>query len=164
MSPHLKHFRILLVLLTALFCALAIPANAQAVKNPHQVMLPVFDAAHEITLQGTIKEAVSRPPAGSLMGLHLTVATARGLQDVHLGSFLSKDVTQNLLLANQPVQIVGSMTEMGGKKVLLARQLITSGRLIVVRNEQGFLVRPKPDAPSQHRPAVEKNAVAGGLQ
>ena len=161
MLSDIKHLRNSTVLLIALSFALALPGSAQSAKSSNRSGLTAFDAAGEITLQGTIKEIVSHPPAGSLLGVHLTVASATGAQDVHIGPYLSKAITDKVLRENAPVIVVGAFADLAGKKTLLARQLVVGGQVIAVRNQHGFLVSPKPEG-SDHRPA--KTAVAGGLQ
>jgi hypothetical protein len=161
MSSNVMNLRNSTVLLIALSFALALPGSAQSVKNSNRSGLAAFDATREITLQGTIKEVVSHPPAGSLMGLHLTVASTTGTQDVHLGSHLPKSVTQNLLRDNAPVIVVGSYVDLAGNNILLARQLVVAGQVIAVRNQHGFVIRPKPDGVDRR---VARTVVAGGAQ
>jgi hypothetical protein len=148
---------------TALLITLsfALSAGAQSAKSSSHTGLAAFDATHEITLQGAIKEVVPKPTAPPL-GLHLMVATTTGAQDVHLGSYLSKNVTENLLHANAQVIVVGSYVNLGGRNVLLARQLVVGGQTIAIRNQNGFLIRPKPEG-MIHRVA-SRTSVTGGAQ
>ena len=90
---RLTHLRNALALV-ALSFALAFTASAESAKISNPKGLAAFDATREVTLQGTIKDVVSKPPAGTLLGLHITVATTTGAQDVHLGSYLAKNVTE----------------------------------------------------------------------
>jgi hypothetical protein len=142
----------------ALLIALALSASAQSAKSSNHTGLAAFDATHEITLQGTIKEVVPKPATAPL-GLHLMVATTTGTQDVHLGSYLSKNLTENLLHANAQVIVAGSYINLGGRNVLLARQLVVGGQTIAIRNQNGFLIRPKPEG-TVHRVASR----TGGAQ
>ncbi len=158
MLSRLTNLRNAAVLFIALSFALALPAGAQSANRKG---LAAFDAAKETTLQGTIKEVVAHPPAGSPLGMHLTVATTTGTQDVHLGSYLSKNVTENLLHANAQVIVVGSSLNLAGKNVFLARQLVVGGETVSVRNEQGFLSKPRPEGLTHHS---ARPAVAGGAQ
>lgn len=158
MLSRLTNLRNTAALAVALSFALALPAGAQSANRKG---LAAFDATREITLQGTIKEVVAHPPAGSPLGMHLTVATTTGTQDVHVGSYLPKNVTENLLHANAQVIVTGGYVTLAGKNILLAHQLVVGGQTIAVRNEHGFLIMPKPENSSHHAP---KTALAGGAQ
>ena len=158
MLSRLTNLRNAAALIIALSSALALPAGAQSANDKGPA---AFDATHEVTLQGTIKEVVARPPAGSPLGIHLTVATTSGTQDVHLGSYLPKHVTENLLHANAQVIVVGGYVNLAGKNIFLARQLVVGGQTIAVRNEHGFLIMPKTENSNHHAP---KTSTAGGAQ
>jgi len=140
-----------------LLAILAVPLGAQLAPEPRatRAVGPVYDAAHEITLNGTIQEVVTKRVAGSPVGMHLLVAGPEGVVDAHVGPYLTKD-TQEALHAGLPVQIVGAVEQLHGKSILLARQLIFGGRTVTVRNENGFLVRahgPRPDSGPDNRNA-----------
>jgi hypothetical protein len=141
MSPHRNYVALWAALLLALLVAVALPAVAvPGSKGTHPPSLYAYDKAHEITFNGTISEVVSHPAKGSLIGMHMMVASGGTTRDVHLGPYLHKEVTENAFRSNQPVQIVGMNVTLHGKSIVLARQVITGGRLITVRNEHGFLV------------------------
>ena len=158
MLSRLTNLRNAAAVVIALSFALALPAGAQSANRKG---LAAFDATKEITLQGTIKEVVAHPPAGSPLGMHLTVATTTGTQDVHVGSYLPKSVTENLLHANAQVIVVGSSVNLAGKNIFLARQLVVGGQTIAVRNERGFLLMPKTENINHHAP---RTSIAGGAQ
>jgi len=131
----------------ALLAVLSPLASAQPMASSlHQSPFAAYDKAHETTLNGIISQLTTHPTPGSLLGLHMMVASGGATHDVHLGSYLPKDVTQNVLRSNQPVQVVGMNVTLHGKSVLLARQVITAGRLITVRDGHGFLVSPAAHA------------------
>jgi hypothetical protein len=144
----MKHFRITRptrliagLLSGLLFALVALPLGAQPASQsrPGRGFGPVYDAAHETTLNGTIQEVVTKHVLGSPAGMHLLVAGPEGVVDAHVGSFLTKD-TREALHMGLPIQIVGAMEQLHGKQYLLARQLIFGGRTVAVRNEHGFLV------------------------
>ena len=137
-----KYTRPFARIVTSLFFAIfTIHPSAQtaAAPAPHLPTLG-YDKAHEITLNGTVQEVVSKRIAGSPIGMHLLVTGPQGLVDAHLGPYLTKD-TQEALHTGEPVQIVGAMEKLHGTSYLLARQLIFGGRLVTVRSERGFLLR-----------------------
>jgi hypothetical protein len=142
MSPHRNYIALWAALLLALLVAVALPAvAAPGSKGTHPPSQFAYDKAHEITFNGTISQVVSHPAKGSLpLGMHMMVASDGTMRDVHLG-FVSKEVTKTALRPDQPVQIVGMNITLHGKNVVLARQVITGGRVITVRNGNGILVR-----------------------
>jgi hypothetical protein len=129
------------MVIALLFAIFTIQLGAQPASEarPGHGFGPVYDAAHEITINGTVHEVVTKHALGSPAGMHLLVSQGEGTIDAHVGAFLTKDV-QEALHTGLPVQIVGAMQEIHGKQYLLARQLIFGGRLVAVRNERGFLV------------------------
>jgi hypothetical protein len=137
-----------------LFAILAVPLGAaplSAQPSPEtrvgRGFGPVYDAAHEITLNGTIQEVVLRHVVGSPAGMHLMVAGPQGMVDTHLGPFLSKE-TKEALRAGTPVEMVGAMTTLRGKEYFLARVLTVGSRTVKVRGASGVLLRG--EAPRAH--------------
>jgi hypothetical protein len=98
-----------------------------------------YDAAHEITLTGTIQEVLNKRVAGGPVGMHVLIAGQEGLVDAHLGPFLSQE-SKEALHAGTPVQVVGAIVEMHDKQYLLAREVTVGGRTIEIRNTRGFLL------------------------
>jgi hypothetical protein len=137
------------LLLGLLFATVTIPLSAQpAEPGAQHPGAWGYDKAHEITLTGTIEEVKEKAPAGSPVGLHLTVAGTQGKVDAHLGPYMSKQ-TLAALHTGSAVQIVGAMEKRNGREYLLARQVIFGGRMVQVRSENGFLVRQH--LPQSHR-------------
>jgi hypothetical protein len=149
-----KPARTIAGLLTGLlFTIVTIQPIAQtAADSPAQhPLIPSYDKAHEITLNGTVQEVVTRRVAGSPFGMHLLVAGPEGVVDAHVGPYLSQD-TREALHAGLPVQIVGAMEETHGGRYLLARQLIFGGHTVTVRSENGFLVRAREPRRARSKP------------
>ena len=134
-------------LLPALFAGLllaisATPLGAQPASETHvgHGFGVVYDAAHEITLTGTVQEVVTRHMTGRPAGTHLMVAGPQGLVDAHVGPYLSKEMKE-ALHTGTPVQLVGAMASLRGKKYLMVRELNVGGTNVTVRSEHGDLVR-----------------------
>jgi len=134
-------------LLPALFAGLllaisATPLGAQPASETHvgHGFGVVYDAAHEITLTGTVQEVVTRHMTGRPAGTHLMVAGPQGLVDAHVGPYLSKEMKE-ALHTGTPVRIVGSMAVVHGKSYLLARELSVGGTTVKLRNAHGTLLR-----------------------
>jgi hypothetical protein len=144
-------------------CILVVAVAAQATAStPSSVGKGfgfAYNPAHEITVVGTVQEVVSHPAPGGPFGMHLLIATSGKVVDAHIGPFLSKE-NREALKPGQLVQITGVNEQLHGKTVLLARQLIFSGRQVTIRNERGFLVR---DIPNRRKSAAQP-ATFGGTQ
>jgi hypothetical protein len=141
------------LLTSLLFAIVPIQPTAQTAADS-RVQRPLsfgYDKAHEITVNGTVQEVVTKRTAGSPVGMHLLVAGPEGVVDAHVGPYMTKD-TQEALHAGLPVQIVGAMEEAHGKHYLLARQLIFGGRTVTVRNENGFLARSRGARATHSKP------------
>jgi len=148
------------LLVSLMFAIMSIPLGAQPVPESRvrKSFGPVYDAAHEIILNGDIQQVITNHVAGSPAGTHILVASPNGLVDAHLGPFLSKEV-QEALHTGAPVQIVGAMTSMHGKSYLLARELNIGGSIITVRSKHGALVHEHSNrehvARSKTKPQIE---------
>jgi hypothetical protein len=133
-----------------MFAIVAVPLGAETVP-PSRVgrgFGPVYDAAHEITVTGTIQKVVTKHVKGSPAGMHLLVAGPQGLVDAHVGAFLGKE-TRTTLHAGTPIELVGAMTSIRGKSYLFVRQLTVGDNTVTVRGKHGLLVvghstRPLP--------------------
>jgi hypothetical protein len=153
-----KPIRLIAGLLVGLLFAIsAIPLRAQpAPQTRGRGFGPVYDKAHEITVNGSIQMVVTKHVPGSPAGMHLLVDGPEGVVDTHVGSFLSK-ATKEDLQAGMPVRIVGAMTTERGKRYLLARELTVGNRVVRVRSDRGFLVH---DHPVRVRHAATKKKVS----
>lgn len=100
-------------------------------------LVPAYDAAHEVTLQGTIEKVIAKAAAGSPLGLHVIVATAGGDVDAHLGLFNMKRTKEVGVVPGATVEAVGAIVQVRGKNLLLVRMLTVGGQTIVIRNESG---------------------------
>jgi hypothetical protein len=143
-----------------LFASLAVSLGAQPASETHvgHGFGLVYDAAHEITLNGDIQRVVTKHAVGTPVGMHLLVAGPKGLVDAHVGPFLSKEMKE-ALHTGTPVEIVGAMATVHGKSYLLARELSVGGTTVRVRSENGFL-RRSPSTPYE-RSGIEKKSTGG---
>jgi len=124
-------------------CMLFVAAAQAAAPRPASVAKGfgfAYDPAKEITVVGTVAQVVTQPAHGSPMGMHLLISSSGKEVDAHVGPFLSKE-NREALKPGQLVQITGVNENVHGKNILLARELIFSGRQVTVRNERGALVR-----------------------
>ncbi len=154
-SCPMKHTLMIAGLLIGLlFAILAVPlgaATAPVSRARHGIGPAYYNAAHETTLIGTIKEVVSKRVIGSPVGIHLMVAGPQGVVDTHVGPFLSKRTVETLK-AGAPVRIVGATVSRHGKELFLARLLTVGGRTVTVRTPHGIIVREHPSRVRHSKP------------
>jgi hypothetical protein len=127
----------LLSLLALLAASLVAGAASEA--RVGQRPAPVYDAAREVTLRGTVQQVVTARSIGSPVGVHLLVSGPQGVVDVHAGPSLARE-TMRTLQAGSPVQIVGAMTLLNGKQYFLARLLTVNGRTLTLRSPGGVVL------------------------
>jgi hypothetical protein len=130
-------------------------AHAASVTHPGHGFGPAYDATHEITLEGTIQQVVTKHTLGSPVGMHLMVSGPNGLVDAHVGAFLSKE-TKAALVAGMPVKIVGAKAMLHGKSYLLARELTVGENTVTIRSAHGLIIprhTDRPRAPRTRKPS-----------
>jgi len=151
--------------LSALLAITAIPLTAQPAVETHPLHFVGhgYDKAHEVTINATINQMVTKHVAGSPAGLHLLVNGPEGLVDAHLGPFMTRQ-TQSALRAGTAVQIVGAMETVHGKQYLLAREVTVGGRTITVRSSNGMLRVGQSSHLHQMRRNRSRVEVRGGAQ
>jgi hypothetical protein len=127
--------------------AIAVPVRAQTTaqtmgRATAVPAAPRYEASKEVTLQGNVLDVVTKPPAGTLIGTHVIVATSSGDVDAHLGSYAMKGANAFTLTPGERVQLVGVMTTSGANRVFLVRTIQSGSHVYKIRNEHGFLLRP----------------------
>jgi hypothetical protein len=98
-----------------------------------------YDVARETILQGTVvsyTEDSSRPP----MGTHVTVQTASGTVDVHLGPAAYLRSNHFSLSAGDSVRFVGVSIPAQEGNVFLARIAQNGKQALALRSPRGFLL------------------------
>jgi len=148
------------VLLVAI---LAVPLGAQPASETRagHGIGPVYDAAHEVTLNSAIDQVITKHTPGQPAGMHLIVTGPDGNKvDAHLGPFLNKETRESLQVGT-PVRIVGAMMTLRGRSYLLTRLLTVNNRTITVRGEHGLLA-PMAATGKRHLRAQTKPADVNG--
>lgn len=129
------------LLATLAISLVAVPVYAnEAVAPKRTVIASRYDMTKEVTLTGTIQSLVRKPAPGTIMGAHLMVSTAQGTVDAHIGNLVLVGKRPTSFASGQSVKLVGLMTTINQKNVLLVRTIQTGSDTITVRNERGFLV------------------------
>lgn len=156
----IRSWRLFIPVLALAFITAA-PAKAQTAASSTgdartNTMLPVYDVAKEVKIQGTIQKIDNFGTNGPA-GTHILMQTAQGVVDAHLG-FGAASKPQYLGIAQgQSVTVTGMMEDVGGTNVLMARILTTPNHIFVLRNEHGIPVRGIP------RGSLPARTLFGGL-
>lgn len=120
---------------------LCLTANAQQAMPSDAQLLRTYNANREIWLVGTVvkfESASAIPP----MGTHVTLQTASGQVDVHLGNAKVLEVNHLALNAGDSVRIVGEPLAFGEGTYFAARIVQKGTQAVAVRNAKGFPVTP----------------------
>jgi hypothetical protein len=153
MKPTIRSLLPILILASSL--AFCFPASAQQAMPSDMRLLQSYDANREITLVGTVvkyETASAIPPIGA----HVTVQTASGQVDVHLGNARVLLASHFQLNAGDNVRIVGEPMAIGEGTYFAARIVQRGTQGIAVRNTKGF-----PLTPASTLTPAQKDALRG---
>jgi hypothetical protein len=95
----------------------------------------MYNPATETTLKGTIEDVQQIQGKGAATATHLTLKTASGTFDVHVGptTFISNQ--QFSFAKGDQVEVTGSKL---GSDTLIAREIKKDGKVLTLRNSQGI--------------------------
>ncbi len=130
-----------LVLMLAGLLILCLAASAQRVMPSDAQLLRTYNASREISLVGTVikYETNSAVPP---MGAHVTLQTASGQVDVHLGNAKVLEINHLSLNSGDNVRIVGEPMALGEGTYFAARIVQKGTQAVAVRNARGLLLSP----------------------
>jgi|GEM_PF-1416007 len=142
MTSRYRHSLPFFIVATAVLLVGAGVAQAQtrSSRSKTNTMVPVYDMAKEVKVQGTIAKIDGFGASGPI-GTHILIQTADGLVDAHLGFGPASSPKQLGLFVGQSVAVVGMMETVGNTSVLMARILTTPSHIFVLRNEHGLPIR-----------------------
>ena len=134
------------VLLESLFMlasslALCFASSAQQATTSDSQLLRTYHANREISLVGAVVKydtASENPP----MGAHVTIQTASGQVDVHLGNAKVLEANHLALNAGDKVRIIGEPMALGEGTYFAARIVQKGTQAVAVRNVKGFPLKP----------------------
>jgi hypothetical protein len=140
------------------FSFLAAPVEAQtAATAKKNVTAQKYDIQNETALNGTVKNVISKPTSGMLIGAHLILTSSSGTVDAALGPFAMKGRNAVSVSAGEAVSVVGVMMTIRNKQVFMARTVEAGGQTYTLRNQNGFPLIPSNGTPST-------TPVRGGLR
>jgi len=115
-----------------------------------------YDLSRETVLQGTVLSFISSAATPPL-GARVTLQTASGSVDVHLGPASYLKANQFSLAPGDSVKVVGVGSSTPSGSIFLARVLQKGGQLLVIRSTRGFLMAP---AGARALPPAQRAALA----
>lgn len=148
-----KNQLLLLLYMLAGSLTLCLSASAQQATPSDAQLLRTYNANREISLVGTVvkyETAATVPP----MGAHLTVQTASGQVDVHLGNAKVLEANHLTLNAGDNVRIIGEPMVLGEGTYFAARIVQKGTQAVAVRNSKGFPLSPASTLTPQQREAL----------
>ena len=99
-----------------------------------------YDPATEVTYGGIVSEVVPTKGSDGSVGVHLTLATARGVAvKVQLGPAVFIGMNDASFIADDQVLVTGAFVTHDGDMALWARQITKDGRTITLRSPDGTL-------------------------
>ena len=144
---------LLLLFMLAGSLTLCLSASAQQAMPSDAQLLRTYNASREISLIGTVvkyETASTVPP----MGAHVTLQTASGQVDVHLGNAKLLEASHLTLNAGDNVRIVGEPMALGEGTYFAARIVQKGTQAVAVRNSKGFPLSPASTLTPQQREAL----------
>src|ERR1700730_7022813 len=114
-------------------------ANAQQRNSQVSLRASAYDVKHEANLMGTVLNFTEDSPMAPT-GAHVSVQTADGTVDVHLGSASYLKENHFSLAAGDAVKLIGASVLTNTGPVFLARIVQKGSQYIAVRSARGFLL------------------------
>ncbi len=128
---------LLLTLLFAGSLTFSLAASAQKAMPSDEQLLRTYNANREISLVGAVVKYETNaaiPPVGA----HVTLRTASGPVDVHLGNAKVLQAARLALNSGDNVRIVGEPMSLGDGTYFAARIVQKGALAVAVRNARGF--------------------------
>jgi hypothetical protein len=98
-----------------------------------------YNSATEVTFSGTVAEIQQIPaPGRGPGGVHLMVRSDPGMNEVHLGPIAYVTSKQFEFATGDAITVIGSKVTMGGKDVIIAREIKKGDRVLTLRDANGF--------------------------
>ncbi len=148
-----KNRLLLLLYMLAGSLMLCLSASAQQAAPSDAQLLRTYNANREVSLVGGVvkyETASTVPP----MGAHLTLQTASGQVDVHLGNAKVLEANHLALNAGDNVRIIGEPMALGEGTYFAARIVQKGAQAVAVRNSKGFPLTPASTLTPQQKEAL----------
>ena len=100
----------------------------------------LYNPATETTVSGTVTEVNTVTGRGGWNGIHLTVQSEDTKWDVHVGPAAYMAKHDIYFHVGDHLQVLGSKVEYQGADALVAREITKDGKVVTLRDAQGFPV------------------------
>ena len=151
MKPTIRSITTILMLASALAFCLSVSAQQSAQSDARRVQS--YDLSREVFLIGTVFKydtASSVPPIGA----HLTLQTASGQVEAHLGNAKVLQANHLELNPGDSVRIIGEDLAFGSGTVFAARIVQKGTQAVAVRNTKGYLLTPASTLTPEQKQAL----------
>ncbi len=98
----------------------------------------LYNPSTETTVQGSVTAVNNVTGRRGWNGVHLTVQVAGENYDVHVGPAAYVESKGFKFAEGDQVEVVGSKVEMKGAPALIAREITKDGKVLSLRDKQGF--------------------------
>ncbi len=116
-------------------------ANAQQRAQTIPQRNQAYDVSRETVLEGKVIQYTQASTVAPL-GPHVTVQTASGVVDVHLGNARMLEANHFTLTSGDSIRIVGENVAFGTGTQFLARVLQKGNQTLAIRSTRGFPLAP----------------------
>ncbi len=97
-----------------------------------------YDPKTELKIKGTVEDVQQQAGKNGQMGTHLTLRTDSGELPVHVGPSAYIANQKFSFAKGDEIEVLGSKVSIGGKEAVIAREITTQGKTLVLRNAQGI--------------------------
>lgn len=97
-----------------------------------------YNPSTETTVRGSVTAVNNVTGTRGWNGVHLTLQVAGEKYDVHLGPAAYVESKGFKFAEGDQVEVVGSKVEMNGAPALIAREVTKDGKVLSLRDKQGF--------------------------
>jgi hypothetical protein len=129
---------VMLAILSITALALLVPLTFGQAGGGRGPGARLYDPSTETTVKGTVDEVLQQTGRHGFSGTHLVLKTDSENVTVHVGpsSYIS---AQGFSFAKgDALAVTGSKVKMGDQDVLLAREIKKNGKVLTLRDAQGF--------------------------
>jgi len=97
-----------------------------------------YNPATEITISGVVDDVVQNQGKRGRTGTHVTLKSGSDVMTVHLGPSAFLDNNNFTVNKGDKVRVTGSKVQLGGKDVVIAREIKKADQVLTLRDEQGL--------------------------
>lgn len=123
-----------LTLLSLLIMTVALTALAQG----PQATSRQYDPKTEATASGVVESVTHPAGRNGMIGTHLSLKTETGMLDVHVGPQAYLEKQGFSLEKGETITVTGSKQVLGGKDVLIAREVKKGDKVLTLRDANGI--------------------------